>query len=235
MVGQRENADMLAWGGENARNQYGNALSFLQNQYGNAQNYLQPMTEYGKTGVDAYMAGMGLGPQGAEGMNNFQNTPGYQFARDQGLDAVNRTAAARGGLAGGNNTVDLMKYATGFADQTYGNYMSRLNPLMQMYQQGVGGQANAAMGLGQQGAGVYGNMARSYQDEAAGRGRALAGIGEANAGGIMGAANAQAGVINQGLNLAGSLFGMPSGVPGTSMGGDLYKRYVQGAVPAQWG
>jgi hypothetical protein len=51
----------------------------------------------------------------------------------------------------------------------------------------------------------------------------------------MGAANAQAGVINQGLNLAGSLFGMPSGVPGTSMGGDLYKRYVQGAVPAQWG
>jgi hypothetical protein len=70
-------------------------------------------------------------------------------------------------------------------------------------------------------------------------GRARAGIsgqmGQAQAGGIMGAANAQAGTINAGLNLVGSLAGMPGGVPGTSFGGDLFKRYVQGAMPAQWG
>jgi hypothetical protein len=235
MTGQRENADMLAWGGANARDQYGNAISFLQDQYGEAAQKYQPMTQYGQTGVDAYQAAMGLGPQGAAGFDLFRQTPGYEFARDEGLQAVMRNAAARGGLAGGNTTADMMKYGTGLADQTYGNYLQRLNPLMQMYGQGISGQANALTGMGNAVGNMYGRMGESYMNEAQGRGRALAGIGEANAGGIMGAANAQAGVLNQGLNLAGSLFGMPGSVAGTSMGGDLFKRYVQGAVPAQWG
>jgi hypothetical protein len=226
---------MTHWGGNEARGQYGNAISFLQDQYGEAAKAYQPMTEMGLGGAKAYQSAVGLGPEGAAGFDAFRNTPGYEFARDEGLQAVMRNAAARGGLAGGNTTADMMKYGTGLADQTYGNYLSRLNPLMAMYGQGVTGQANALTGMGTAVGNMYGRMGDSYMDEARNRANLQAQIGQAQAGGIMGAANAQAGVLNQGLNLAGSLFGMPGSVAGTSMGGDLFKRYVQGAVPAQWG
>jgi hypothetical protein len=208
MTGQRENADMLAWGGENARKSYGDALSLLERQYGTAQKLYQPMTETGQLGVNAYTTAMGLGPGGSAGAQEaFRATPGYEFARSQGEDSVMRNAAARGMLAGGNTSADLLRFGTGIADQTYGSYLQRLNPLMNMYGQGIQGQANAAIGYGNQGANQYDQMGQSFMNEAQGRGRALAGIGEANAGGIIGAANAQGGMINSGLNLVGKLLG----------------------------
>ena len=71
-----------------------------------------------------------LGLGGAAGneaaTNAFQAGPGYQFALDQGLQALNRNAASRGMLASGNNTQDILKYAQGLANQEYGNWQDRL-------------------------------------------------------------------------------------------------------------
>jgi phage gp37-like protein len=127
---------------------YGQALDALKQFYPEAQGFAgkataayDPMIATGRTGVDAYTAAMGLGPAGSAGTEAFRNTPGYQFQMDQGLDAVNRTANARGLLGSGNTTTDLLKYSQGLADQTYGSYLSRLSPLMQMYGQGIAGQA----------------------------------------------------------------------------------------------
>jgi hypothetical protein len=239
VMGQREAADMAAWGGESARGQYGQGLDFLKQYYGEAGQKYQPMTAYGKTGVDAYQAAMGLGPQGAAGMDTFRNTPGYQFALEQGEDSVMRNAAARGMLAGGNTSTDLMRYGTGLADQTYQSYLKNLNPIMDMYKTGVAGEAGALGSIAQGGANAYTNMGNSYMNEAQRRSGYLAGAGEANAAGIMGQANAQAQTINAGLDLASKLatggMSMPSSMPGTSYGQDLWKRYALGAQYPTYG
>ncbi len=47
--------------------------------------------------------------------------PGYQFARDQGLQAIDRSAAAKGTLLTGGNLKDLSTFAGGIASQNYNN------------------------------------------------------------------------------------------------------------------
>ena len=58
--------------------------------------------------------------------SSVEETPGYQFAYNQGLEAVNRTAAAKGQLGSGNRLYDLTKYGQGLASQTYNNTVSQL-------------------------------------------------------------------------------------------------------------
>lgn len=217
---------------------YGDALAALEKYYPEAQGYagqataaFDPMITASAGAVGAY--GDAAGANGVEGnaraVTNFQAGPGYQFTRDQGLDAINRTAASRGLLASGNNTVDLLKYSTGLADQTWGNYLSRLQPLMQMYGQGIAGraggltnQAQLASGMGTSIAGVntgrgnalagiYGDIGNLYGQEGLSRANILTNLGtqiaQTQAGGIMGRANAQAGTIMGGLNLVSKLAG----------------------------
>lgn len=50
---------------------------------------------------------------------DFSTSPYYQFAYDQGLNAVNRTAAAAGNLNSGNRLAALTKYGQGMAGQGY--------------------------------------------------------------------------------------------------------------------
>jgi len=119
---------------------YDQAKTLLTKAYGDAntaasqsKSYWQPYQESGVKANAAYTDAVGL--NGAEGraraMDAFRTMPGYEFTRDQGMDAIMRSAAARGGLASGNTSVDLMKYATGYADQTFGNYLDRLHRTVQ--------------------------------------------------------------------------------------------------------
>src|SRR5690606_37846406 len=56
----------------------------------------------------------------------FQVGPGYGFAMEQGLTALDRRAASRGMLASGNNSIDTINYAQGLANQEYGAWLDRL-------------------------------------------------------------------------------------------------------------
>jgi len=58
------------------------------------------------------------------------STPGYQFAYNQGLEAVNRTAAAKGQLGSGNRLYDLTKFGQGLASQTYNDTVSQLSNVL---------------------------------------------------------------------------------------------------------
>ncbi len=79
--------------------------------------------------------GGAVGRPGGTGANfgNFQepsledarNSPGYQFAFDQGQRAVQNSAAAKGTLLTGGTLKDLAQFGTGLADQTYGNVFNR--------------------------------------------------------------------------------------------------------------
>ena len=91
-------------------------------------NYYDPYTQAtaGAPQMQANALGLGGAAGNEAATNAFQAGPGYQFALDQGLQALNRNAASRGMLASGNNTQDILKYSQGLANQEYGNWQNRL-------------------------------------------------------------------------------------------------------------
>lgn len=155
-----------------------------------------------------------LGVNGAEGNGRataaFQTNPGYEFQQEQGLEALNRTAASRGMLASGNNSADLLKYSQGLADQSYGSWLDRLNGLGQT---GVGIAQNRAGiqgGIGQAGSNFRGSLADLTYKTETGIGNANAQQAQAEGAGVLGA-------ISLGTSLLGNLGGI--GGIGKSIGG----------------
>lgn len=184
---------------------YNNAKTDLANQYGQTQGYLgqatsayQPLVSAGQNSLGAYYDA--IGANGADGSTRaasaFQAAPGYQYALDQALGSVQRTAAARGGLAGGNATADILKTATGLADQGYQQYVDNLKGGVGTYTTGVQGLSS---GLTNQG-----NASQSYGNGLAaldtGQGNAQATILGQAATGQQNLGNAFNGLINNSTN-----------------------------------
>jgi hypothetical protein len=127
------------------------------------------------------------------GMQQFQQDPGYAFRLSEGQKALERSAAARGGLMGGATGKALTRFGQEMGSQEYTNAFNRyqaerqarLNPLQSLA--GVG--QTAANTLGAQ-AGQFGsNMAET-----------LGAGAQARASGYMGMANAIGGGLNQYMN-----------------------------------
>lgn len=57
--------------------------------------------------------------------SEFQQSPGFQFALQQAMNAVQHSAAARGTLLTGGTLKALQGYATGLANQDYQNAFQR--------------------------------------------------------------------------------------------------------------
>lgn len=123
------------------------------------------------------------------GMQQFQQDPGYGFRLAEGQKALERQAAARGGLISGGALKAATRYGQEMGSQEYTNAFNRyqterqarLNPL-----QSLAGMAQTSAGqLGQAG-----------QAMASGVGEAGAQAAQARASGYMGGANA----LSQGLS-----------------------------------
>ena len=110
--------------------------------------------------------------------NAFQASPGYEWARNEGIRDIGNSFAARGGAASGNALRALSEYQTGLAQQDYNNWWNR--------QAGVAGVGqNTAVNLGGIGANAA-NVAGNY----------LADRGVARASGVLGRNAAVAGGLN---------------------------------------
>ena len=108
--------------------------------------------------------------------------PSYQFRLGEGMKALDRQAAARGGLISGGALKAAQRYGQDFASTEFGNAYNRLAGLA-----GVGQTAtNTLTGA----AGQFG------QNQAAG----LSNAAQARASGYIGGANALAGGLSQYLN-----------------------------------
>lgn len=127
------------------------------------------------------------------GMQQFQADPGYAFRLSEGQKALERSAAARGGLMGGATGKALARFGQEMGSQEYQNAFNRyqaerqarLNPLQSLA--GVG--QTAAQNLAGQ-AGQFGsNLAETIGAGA-----------QARASGYMGAANAITGGLGQYMN-----------------------------------
>ena len=65
--------------------------------------------------------------------SRYIQSPGYAWLQEQGIGAIDRGAAARGKLDSGQNLKDLVRFNQGLASQDYGNYLGRLENLMNQY------------------------------------------------------------------------------------------------------
>lgn len=177
----------------------------LQERMFNRQIELQePFRQAGLTTQNELLRQMGLsGDAASQGygnlmrdfaMSDYQADPGYAFRMSEGLKALDRQAAARGGLISGAALKASQRYGQDLASQEYQNAYNRYNQNratrygMLTGQQAVGqgaanAQTQAAGNFGQQGAATLSDM---------GNARASGYIGSANAlaGGLQGAANA---------------------------------------------
>lgn len=165
-----------------------------------AQNRLADLLGIsGRTDMPGY--GYGLQPFT---MAQYEADPGYGFRMREGLKALDRTAAARGGLLGGNQLRGAMQYGQDLASQEYQNAFNRfqtersniLNPLQSLGgvgQTSTNALTSAAGNLGAGTAAAYGNLGSALNANA------LA-AGNARASGYMGMANAATSGVGQYLN-----------------------------------
>lgn len=127
------------------------------------------------------------------GMSQFQADPGYAFRLSEGQKALERSAAARGGLLSGGTGKALTRYGQEMGSQEYQNAFNRY----QAERQARLGPLQSLAGVGQttaQQLGAAGQTMASNVGEAIGAGA------QARASGYMGAANAIGGGLNQYLN-----------------------------------
>lgn len=127
--------------------------------------------------------------------NNLQNTPGYQFALNQGLKGTNNALASQGLGLSGAQAKGLSSFATGLADQTYGNQFNRALSTFNTNYQVDANRINNLQGLvntGQNSAAQTGQAAMAGANNA---GNYLTQGANAQASGIMGASNA----VNSGM------------------------------------
>jgi hypothetical protein len=92
---------------------------------GNIGDIYSPYTTAGAGATKALTAAEGIGGQPAD-YSNFLNMPGYQFAVQQGTQALQRQAAASGSAFTPNTLNAVGQYVTGTAMQDYNTYIQQL-------------------------------------------------------------------------------------------------------------
>lgn len=201
------------------------ATGALNTGYDQATAAYQPLAQLGQKygagsqlALDAYGAGGAAGNQRA--LDAFQAGPGYQFAMDQGNQAVERRRAVAGGWNSGNTDIDLMKFGQGLANQEYGNWRTGLqgfiNPELQATSGAAGGIANAAVGRGTGLAGLYSTDADNRTNIL---GSVTSGGMQANNAEAAGKSAGAKNLLGAGLSLASLAAGGIGGGMGGMMGG----------------
>jgi hypothetical protein len=127
------------------------------------------------------------------GMGQFQQDPGYAFRLAEGQKALDRQAAARGGLISGGALKAAQRYGQDMGSQEYRNAFDRY----QLERQARLGPLQSLAGVGQTSANLLGAAGQNY---ATGAGEAIGAGAQARASGYMGQANTLAGGLNQYLN-----------------------------------
>ena len=114
--------------------------------------------------------------------------PGYQFRLKEGMQGLERSAAARGGLLSGGTLKGIQRYGQDMASQEYTNAFNRY----QAERMGTLNPFQSMAGQGQSTANTLTNLGMNYANQA---GEAYMGAGNARASGYVGQANAIGGAI----------------------------------------
>ena len=183
LYGASKQADTAQQGQALQAQEAQNALNFQEQQWNTTQANQAPFLQAGQQAVGTLSGltstpGQGLlqnypGTFTAPTADQAAQTPGYQFTLNQGLQALDRGAAARGNLLTGGTMQAEQQYGQGLASQTYQQtFNNALSQYQQAYNQFQQGQANtynrlaglagtgqtSAQTLGSQGQAAAGNV-----------------------------------------------------------------------------
>jgi len=174
----------------------------LQREMFNKQMELQQ--PYQQAGVNALNKLQGMADYTLFGPEQFSKDPGYGFRMNEGMKALDRQAAARGGLISGGALKAAQRFGQDLGSQEYQNAFNRyqieraakLGPYQSLA--GVGQTAANTMGAnaGQFGSNV-GNALGSYGTNV---GNLITSGGAARASGYVGGANALTSGLGQYMN-----------------------------------
>jgi hypothetical protein len=199
-----------------------NAAQLQEQQWEQTQANLKPYMDLGSSSISPLLSAMGYNvTQNSDGTYSYngtdssnalqqtftapteaqaQATPGYQFTLNQGLKAVQNSAAARGLGSSGAALKGASSYATGLADSTYNDVYNRA---LQTYQTNYNSAANnvnrlsSLVSSGQNAAATNGSLGASTMSSV---GNTLTSAANATAAGTVGSANA----LSSGLSSVGS-------------------------------
>lgn len=163
------------------------AAQLQQDQF-NRQVELQ--TPFREAGVRALNKLEGASEYTPFGMQQFQQDPGYAFRLAEGQKALDRQAAARGGLISGGALKAAQRYGQEMGSQEYTNAFNR-------YQTERGARLNPLQSLAGVGQTAVNQLGAAGQNYATGAGEALGAGAQARASGYMGGANAISGGVGQ--------------------------------------
>ncbi len=144
---------------------------------------LMPYMEAGTNALAPQQALLGLqGQEAADtAMQNFQQSPGYQYQLDQGLRAVDAGAAAKGMLRSGATLKAEQTLGNNLAAQDFGAYYNRLAGLAGLGQNAAAGVGTAgnqtAAGQAQTGVSAASTQSSLYGQAAQGIGNAIGNYG----------------------------------------------------------
>lgn len=155
------------------------------------------------------------GPEGAytraPSIDEIQMDPGYGFRLAEGQKAIERSAAARGGLLSGRTLMGTQRFGQELASQEYQNAFARAR-------QQRADVTNALLGLGGQGPALAQTNVGSIGTAGTNITNLTTGAGAARASGYLGQANALAQALGQGAGLygmyKGGYFGPTNVTPG---------------------
>ena len=233
----------------------GGANQALQNAYAQQMGLLSPYLQAGGQGLTQLQAFLAPGGPGSTQFNASMmeaQDPGYQFRLQQGAQALQRGAAATGGVLGAAQQKALDRYSQDYASNEYQNAFNRymagnaqqfgMLQTLANYGQGATNQAVAA--TGNVGAGMAGNI---YGGGMA-TGQNIYGGGQLTSGNIMtggeraaniyGAeAGANLGVGQQLANEAmqGNQWIGQTGMAGAQAAGNAYMQGAQGMAAGMLG
>lgn len=127
------------------------AAKALKEALATGRTDLSPYMTQGAGAANILSRLYGLDGQPAD-MSAFTQSPDYQFNLSQGLGAIDKSAASRGGLYSGATMKAAQRFGSGLASQQFSDYFNRLSGLSGSGQNAatslLGAGTNTAQGLG---------------------------------------------------------------------------------------
>lgn len=166
----------------------------------------QPFYQAGVNALPEYVSGIGQGGELVRGFTqaDYQADPGYAFRLSEGQKALDRSAAARGGLISGSALKAAQRYGQDMASQEFGNAYNRFRDT-----QGL--RRNALAGVTGFAPTAAGAMNASGQNYATNAGNAMMGQGENTANSLLAQQQARSSSYGQLGNVLGKYLGNNSG------------------------
>src|SRR5580698_240038 len=217
-----------------------NSLNFQEQEWNTQQKNLQPWLTAGQGGLTNLQTLLGLGgstnapgygslntPFTPPTISTAEQYPGYQFGLDQGEQALNNSAAAKGSLLSGNTQEQLNNYAQNYAQNDYSNVYNQAFNTFETNQTNQFNRLAALSGIGQTTATTLGSEGQSAAGDVANidltagaqQGQDYQNAAAAEASGYIGSANAYGSALSGGTNSLMNLYLLSQLNPALSGGG----------------